>query len=312
MTRIKKSWLTPFSESMLLSLLVGSLRVFVLVIILAHSVNGFSSGSSLYSQQETRKCTVRHTQSHLTNSAWNPLDPLLRGKQEQVSSVTRQLPLLWSQVSEADSNKKNIFTHDDLVWKIRPDEHDAKNRFERALVKVAANLIRFDCLMKRQNPPEILCPKGGRARLEAHLKSSRGFFKKRQIARFGITTARGPPTPDIDETVREIYQVDANGARCGAVIYMFVEPEYRSQNVGELALEVISAIHSYQGCDFTILVADDNGSGKLVQWYEDHGFVEAPRLQKMMGSPDGQYGKAMMTPAAVSSDFFDRCKLKWW
>ena len=51
---------------------------------------------------------------------------------------------------------------------------------------------------------------------------------------------------------------------------MFVEPDYRSRDVGALALEVISAIQYVQAIDFTILVADDNGSGGLVRWYEEH------------------------------------------
>ena len=93
---------------------------------------------------------------------------------------------------------------------------------------------------------------------------------------------------------------------------MFVEPDYRSRNVGALALEVISAVHAVQGVDFTVLVADDNGSGRLVKWYEDNFFLRAPLMQNILGSPDSQFGVAMISPVRVERGFFDRCLIKWW
>ncbi len=93
---------------------------------------------------------------------------------------------------------------------------------------------------------------------------------------------------------------------------MYVEPEYRNRNVGALALEVISAIQSVQAVDFTILVADDNGSGGLVRWYEDHGYSKAPLLQNMLGSPDGVNGVTLIAPVTIEQGFFDKCVVKWW
>ena len=93
---------------------------------------------------------------------------------------------------------------------------------------------------------------------------------------------------------------------------MFVEPDYRSRNVGSLALEVVSAIHYVQAVDFTVLVADDNGSGGLVRWYETHGFSQAPMLQNILGSPDKQNGIAMISPVQIKEDFFEQCVIKWW
>ena len=93
---------------------------------------------------------------------------------------------------------------------------------------------------------------------------------------------------------------------------MFVEPDYRNRNVGALALDVISAIHSVQAVDFTVLVADDDGSGGLVRWYEENGFSQAPLMQNVLGSPDGRYGIAMIAPVRVDAGFFDRCVVKWW
>jgi hypothetical protein len=93
---------------------------------------------------------------------------------------------------------------------------------------------------------------------------------------------------------------------------MFVEPDYRSRGVGALALETISAIQYVQGIDFTVLVADDNGSGGLVLWYEEHGYSRAPLLQSTLGSPDKQNGIAMISPVNIKEGFFDECVIKWW
>ena len=84
----------------------------------------------------------------------------------------------------------------------------------------------------------------------------------------------------VDTTIRELYKINPRPgtATIAAIIYMFVEPEYRKLGVGSLALEVISAIHSIQAVDFTVLVADDNGSGGLVKWYESNGFSKAPLM----------------------------------
>lgn len=93
---------------------------------------------------------------------------------------------------------------------------------------------------------------------------------------------------------------------------MFVEPEYRGRNVGGLALEAISAIHAVQAVDFTVLVADDDGSGGLVRWYEGRGFARAPRMQNVLGSPDERFGVAMIAPVQIEEGFFERCRVKWW
>ena len=161
--------------------------------------------------------------------------------------------------------------------------------------------------MRDEPIPPILCPKGGKAEL--------GCFRNgEKIAKFGLTTSRGPSDPLIDETIQELYGVSSSfdGKGIGAIIYMFVEPKYRGKGVGILAMETIAAIQSVQGCDFTVLVADDDGSGKLIKWYEDFGYKQAPKLQKLFGSPDGMYGITMIRPTSVRSDIFARCQIKWW
>ncbi len=118
----------------------------------------------------------------------------------------------------------------------------------------------------------------------------------------------------VDATIKEIYNRNPPhlAASIGAIIYMFVEPAYRNRDVGSLALEVISAIHYVQAVDFTVLVADDNGSGGLIRWYENHGYARAPMLQNIFGSPDKQNGIAMISPVQIKEDFFEKCVIKWW
>ena len=151
---------------------------------------------------------------------------------------------------------------------------------------------------------------GGQAVLEAYYRPYGGKYEK--IAKFGFTTERGPSNEPIQDTIHEFYDIEKNryNVGIGAIIYMFVEPQYRGKNIGTLALEVISTIHSIQACDFTVLVANDNGSGKLVDWYEKHGYKSAPKLQDVMGSPNAKYGVTMISPTQQTVP--NNLCLKWW
>lgn len=127
-----------------------------------------------------------------------------------------------------------------------------------------------------------------------------GGKKKKKVGRFGITARAGPPHPAMLETIQTLLDNPdlTPPLYVGAIIYMFVQEDYRQRGIGHLALQAISWIHAQIHCGYTVLVADDNGSGKLVAWYEDHGFVQAPLLQDVLGSPDGIYGVTMIGPAS--------------
>jgi hypothetical protein len=216
--------------------------------------------------------------------------------------------------SERTNTNKNTtaFTHADIVWKIRPPPNT--RRVRKIFTRLAANLIRLDSIIKRVDPPVLLCPKGGQCVLEAYARVKKDNSKRTKlvkIGRFGITTENGPPVLSIQETVQDLYGLDPNVmVRTAAIIYMFVEPEYRHREVGTLALQVITLMHSIQGCDFTVLVADDNGSGKLVEWYQQHGYMLAPKLQDVFGSPNQKYGITMIAP--TQSVLPKDCFIQWW
>ena len=223
-------------------------------------------------------------------------------------------------VDSSSSDGRNILTHEDIVWKLR-----APGLLKRLWLRFAANIIRLDCFVFRKNLPTILCPKGGQALLEAYVrdtdsnntKNNKNKNKKNsnrltKVGRFGFTTESGAPVQQIQDTVHDIYEIPANTYMigCAAIIYMYVEPEYRCSGVGSLALEAIGFIHAVQGVDFTVLVADDNGSGKLVHWYIKNGYSKAPKLQDLLGSPNAIHGTSMIAPS--NSKIHQDCTIKWW
>lgn len=59
-----------------------------------------------------------------------------------------------------------------------------------------------------------------------------------------------------------------------------------------------------------MLVVDDNGSGKLIEWYEQNGYQQAPKLQTMLGSPNAIHGVTMMAP--TNRELPENFTIKWW
>jgi GNAT superfamily N-acetyltransferase len=191
----------------------------------------------------------------------------------------------------------------DILWKIRPFEDTPK--IEKLKWKASAELLRLDYRRENMEPPLILCPPGGKLLLEA-------WHDGTKIGRFGITSQRGPSFPPLEETIEELYGIKATaGIGIGAIIFMFVEPEYRGRSVGKLALDIVGLIHATVGADFTILVADDKSEANtLIQCYERLGFKRAPKLQDFMGSPNGQFGLSMIAP--VQANIPEGCRIEWW
>mmetsp|Transcript_26241 Transcript_26241/g.43741 ORF Transcript_26241/g.43741 Transcript_26241/m.43741 type:complete len:273 (+) Transcript_26241:2-820(+) len=59
----------------------------------------------------------------------------------------------------------------------------------------------------------------------------------------------------------------------GLLIYMWVNPTLRGANIGEFLLRNIQFECRHQGYSHMLLVHDDQGSGKLVEYYRQRGFV---------------------------------------
>ena len=211
-----------------------------------------------------------------------------------------------SDLSLASASREPL-THGDILWKIRLPPQSS--RFKRLITKLSAWGIRLDCKLRGQTPPLVLCPKGGQALLEA-------WHQRKRIGRFGITTEAGPCIPAMQQSVQDAFGIENVNfnIRSAAIIYMFVEEHMRGRNLGYLALEAIGLIHAAQGCDFTVLIADDKtpeqGVQKLVRWYENFGYKRAPMLQEPMGSPGEVYGVTMIGPTdgRIPKDI----RIQWW
>ena len=200
-------------------------------------------------------------------------------------------------------NGKAPLTHKDILWKIRC--HPEQPWTARVYFRLAALALHTYLKLTKRKVPSVLCPAGGLCQLEA-------WYEGKRVGRFGITTTSGPPTPVIADQVQQLYpQQRLPGIlQTAAIQFMVVEPAYRKRQIGRLALQVIAHIHASQNCDFTLLVADENGSGRLLAWYERYGFRQAPMLQDLLGSPNQQYGVAMIGP--TKSELPEDCRLQWW
>jgi GNAT superfamily N-acetyltransferase len=285
-----------------------------------------------------------------------------------------------SSTGSSSSTRRNYYTHSDIRWKLGPPR-DA-SVLERLQWSVSAASQRNR--NKIPLPPRVYIPSAfHQAMLEAYCScadendtgnntktATAAAAKSKKIGRFGILTQPGPSTPELEATVETLFphhhrQLRQNKdgddpdpdddmrqpdpVRAGAILCMFVEPEHRGRNVGTLALEVIRYIHAVQGCEYTILVADDRGRrigsgapthdnvssgianrddsstgiapprGRLVQWYERNGGYRcAPLLQEAMGSPNGEHGITMIAPTRSTTtrgdtvvELSDDCAIAW-
>lgn len=201
-------------------------------------------------------------------------------------------------------NGKSALSHRDIVWKIR--SHPDQPFTARVYFQAAAWLLRTYLQLTKRILPTVLCPAGGLCQIEA-------WYHGQKVGRFGITTSPGPSMPIIAKQVAKLYPSSKNQPilpKTAAIQYMVVEPDFRKRQIGSLALQVIAHVHAYLNCDFTLLVADDNGGGKLVDWYQRHGYERAPLLQDLLGSPNQKYGVTMLGP--TNSTLPEDCRLEWW
>lgn len=114
------------------------------------------------------------------------------------------------------------------------------------------------------------------------------------IIRMGMTTQAGASLP-LNQTTREKLNLSKiNEASTMALIFLWIDPQYRGLQWGIEAMRIVRYIHFSLGAECTVIVANDKDSGRLVSWYEQQGFVQALELQECLGSPNQIYGTAMV------------------
>lgn len=69
--------------------------------------------------------------------------------------------------SDGGESPKQL-SHFDVEWKLRPPEDSS--RLQRLKFKLGANILRLDSKLRGSELPLVLCPRGGRALLEAYYK----------------------------------------------------------------------------------------------------------------------------------------------
>jgi GNAT superfamily N-acetyltransferase len=69
---------------------------------------------------------------------------------------------------------------------------------------------------------------------------------------------------------------DGGGKRVSPLVSLFVEPAERRNRVGDALFRAMLRESRACGNDYALLVHQDNGSGKLIRWYEGMGFKLLP------------------------------------
>jgi hypothetical protein len=64
----------------------------------------------------------------------------------------------------------------------------------------------------------------------------------------------------------------------GLFVYMWVNPKYRKQQFGDFLLDLAIKECKSRGDDFMLIVHDDNGSGRLINYYLEKGFYDVSNL----------------------------------
>jgi GNAT superfamily N-acetyltransferase len=82
----------------------------------------------------------------------------------------------------------------------------------------------------------------------------------------------------MDRIVTRLYGDKRKDIRVAILTYVFVEPEFRRRGLGEAFIREMEADLIRDGFEYVLLTVDDRGSGKLIAYYREMGFLEATEL----------------------------------
>lgn len=102
-------------------------------------------------------------------------------------------------------------------------------------------------------------------------------LKSKPLAKVGI---RSKPSysKKMDELISSLFGDERENIPVTVFVYMWVNPQYRGQSIGEHLLSVAIEESSRKEIQYMLIVHDDQGSGKLVNYYETRGFVPIYQL----------------------------------
>lgn len=239
-----------------------------------------------------------------SNKKFHGAVPVIFARQQRRISLTLQTtdtPL---------SSSTTIIKFEDLEWKLQlPENTSWSDRIQYRAKRW------WDTIAHRNNPPiqtttRLVTPRtsgNGQIVLEGYLPSQLDS-KRKPVIRMGFTTQAGPSLPLHPTTLERLklfssnnksendnyYDENNTNIQTMALIFLWIDPQYRGLQWGIQAMRIVRYIHYTLGAQCTVIVANDKGSGRLVPWYEQQGFVQALELQECLGSPNQIYGTAMV------------------
>jgi hypothetical protein len=104
------------------------------------------------------------------------------------------------------------------------------------------------------------------------------------LAKVGIRTSSVPGQGGMEDFIRTLFN-DFNdktakereaSMKLGLLVYMWVAPRWRGMNLGEMLLGLAVEQCTNKGDKYMLCVHDDQGSGKLVEWYRQRNFYDLP------------------------------------
>ena len=93
------------------------------------------------------------------------------------------------------------------------------------------------------------------------------------VGSFSKNTKSVSPTSTGSANTKWAAKSDLGGiAVVGLFVYMWITPTLRRRNLGDILLEKGKGLCAELGANFMILVHDDDGTGKLIDYYARRGF----------------------------------------
>ena len=98
-----------------------------------------------------------------------------------------------------------------------------------------------------------------------------------------------PPPPSVLDDADDGGGADAPSGRVAVAISVFVDPEHRARGLGDVMFRASMRACAAAGYGWMLFVHQDNGSGRLVAWYEAMGFRRVPE-DNALGISRGMLG----------------------